>query len=146
MLPIALFPGCDGSHAPPSPGQAELTGNRIKWENHSPASYVYEFNWSCYCVDGFTDRVWITVEEGSITKVINSTTGQRLPVELRARYRTIDGLFDFIQGAVDEDVDQMDAAYNSRFGYPVSCQVDYDRGVADEEMAFYVHEFVAGSD
>ena len=51
-------------------------------------------------------------------------------------YRTVDGLFDLIQYAINEDAASITAAFDSTLGYPTDANIDYDADTADEEMGF----------
>ena len=71
-------------------------------------------------------------------------------------YRTIDELFAIIQAAIDERIvlepfnrnspdqttaDVVSIEYDETYGYPVRCNIDYVRGIADDEFVFEIIEF-----
>ena len=60
----------------------------------------------------------------------------------RSRYarnlRTVAGLFDLIQEAIDQGAYSISVVYHPDLGYPASLGIDYDRRIADEEVGFRV--------
>ena len=54
---------------------------------------------------------------------------------------TIDGVFDKIQAAIDQDAAEVTVEYDPARGYPRSVFVDYSRQVADEELALQISDF-----
>jgi hypothetical protein len=75
------------------------------------------------------------VIRGSIASVVDVETGEPLD---KSRYRTIDGLFDFLHEAIDRPAASIRSAFDPNLGYPSAAQVDYVAAIADEEMAFRV--------
>lgn len=143
LAPLALFALSCGDDPVPLPrNHVELLVNRDKWEHEGSPSYEYEFNWVCFCPREYVARVLITVEDGEIVHILDVEKQTPLNPEEFGRYKTIDGLFDFVEGAIQSDADNVGATYNESLGYPESCYVDYDRGTADEEMGFSVYEVV----
>lgn len=103
-------------------------------------SYDYEFNWICNCVDDFNKRVRISVENEIISGVVDSETQIPIPPENVSRYRTVNGLFDFLQEAMDRDAFEFEVTYDLQLGYPISASIDYVEQIAGDEMSFTVHE------
>jgi hypothetical protein len=141
-LPALLAVGCDDHNVVAPRNQSDLLTNRTKWEYKGSDSYAYEFNWVCFCPREYVAPVLITVEDGGITHVLDVEKQVPLDPEAFARYKTIDELFDFLEEAIQGNADDVGATYNEALGYPESCYIDYDRGTADEEMGFSVHEVV----
>ena len=60
-----------------------------------------------------------------------------------ANYRTIEGLFEFIQEAINRKAYRIKVSYDTNLGYPISASIDYDERMADEEKSFKAEGLVA---
>jgi hypothetical protein len=65
--------------------------------------------------------------------------GQPLSAERLAEYVPVEGMFDFIEDAIDRDAYSVDVNYDAALGFPAHAAVDYIFGMADEERALQVH-------
>lgn len=119
-----------------NPAQPPLQDHHAVWTQKNLANYTYKFNWSCFCPPDYTAPVQILVQAGKITEIADAMTGQKLDAARFKDYRTIDGLFDFIQDAINRNADSIQATYDATLGYPTSVSIDYIKQAADEEMAF----------
>lgn len=123
--------------------QADLDAAMAAWDSGEFTGYRFNFRWNCFCIDDYTQEVRIEVRLGAIVSVTRTEDGSALPEADWDRYETIDGLFDLIQDAIDEDAASISAEYDADLGYPTDVFIDYDRRIADEERGFVVTEFVA---
>ncbi len=114
----------------------DLRIHRQQWSSLDISEYTYRFNWNCFCVPEYTQPVFITVQQHRITQVIDVESGEPLSFEDFSRYRTIDGLFNLIQDAIEQDAHQINVVYHPSTGYPVSSWIDYNEFLADEERGF----------
>lgn len=114
----------------------DLRKNREIWSSLNSLDYTYRFNWNCFCTPEYTQPVFITVQKNRITQVIDVESGTPLSVGDFDRYHTIDGLFDEIQKAIDQDAHQINVSYHPNSGYPVSSWIDYNQFQVDEERGF----------
>lgn len=110
------------------------------WEEQNVDSYTFEFQWQCFCPRNFTQRVRVTVVDGEVTAVepLEIQEGPELQVE---DFRTIDGLFELLREAIEQDAHRFEAMYDEARGLPVSAWIDYDELMADEERGFTVSDF-----
>jgi hypothetical protein len=125
-----------------SPSDSSLAANQARWSAAGIQSYRYRFRWGCFCVPDFTRVVDITVIHGAVVSVVDAATGIKLDDQSAARYRTIDGLFDFVRESMDYPADYINVAFNSSLGYPLAANVDYVAGLADDEMGFSVFALI----
>ena len=77
--------------------------------------------------------VTITVRSGNIAAVASVANGS--PREA-STYQTVEGLFDQIQRAIDQDAASIRAEYDRTRGHPTSVYIDLDQRIADEEISF----------
>jgi hypothetical protein len=80
----------------------------------------------------------IVVVDGAIVSVLDASTGRPVSKESAAHYRTIDGLFDFMRGAIDYPASSVRSAYDVNLGYPAETYVDYVAQAIDDELSFRV--------
>lgn len=114
-----------------------LEAARQLWESNAPESYSYVFRASCECLPSFTSPARIQVRAGEIESVVAVSDGEPVPVE---PYRTIDELFDLIADALDRGTADFHVEYDAQYGYPTVISIDYDRGIADDEFAYWASE------
>ncbi len=131
---------------PPGPGSrssAELRGklmrNRELWEAQGITDYRMEFRWVCFCPPDYVAPVIISVTGGDTIGSVAFAEGT-LPWnrDYPPDYTSINGLFDLIQGGIDERASDISVAYHAELGYPLSAAIDYDRRIIDEERGFQV--------
>jgi hypothetical protein len=58
------------------------------------------------------------------------------------RYQAMDGLFDLLQSAIDENAHTISAKYHFDLGYPTEVWIDYEERTADEERGFSIHNLI----
>jgi len=143
---MPLSPGWSplGAPTPPTPatpgGPADslLEANRTLWSASGINSYRYRFRWECYCSEDYVRIVDIVVVDGAVVSVLDASTGRPVSKEVAAYYRTIDGLFDFVRGAIDYPASSVRSVYDANLGYPVETDVDYVANAIDDELRFRV--------
>jgi hypothetical protein len=116
-----------------------LQASQARWSASHVSSYQYRFRWECYCSQDHVRIVDINVTGGVITRVTDVETGARLTGQEAAGYRTIDGLFDFVRGALDQSAASVNGAFDPSLGYPSLVNVDYVAGMADDENGFRIY-------
>jgi ABC-type glycerol-3-phosphate transport system substrate-binding protein len=118
--------------------QDALDAAHALWASQGGDDYDMTFNWQCFCVVDYVQRVDLEVRGGSVSGAAGTDSGVMLTSEQLAQFRTVPELFDFIQDAIDQDAAEIRVTYASA-GYPSEVWIDYDTGVADEERGFFVH-------
>lgn len=112
--------------------QARLDQARARWRAQGIADYTYVFSRGCFCVTEYREPVTITVRGRSIASVVSVAGGvPRDP----ALYPTIEGLFDLVQNAIDEDAATIRTAYDAARGFLTSAYLDISERIADEELS-----------
>jgi len=142
---FGLGPGPFPPPTPPTPvassGPADslLEVNRALWSSSGIDSYRYRFRWECFCGEEYVRVVDITVLHGAIVSVVEASTGRPVSERAAAYYRTIDGLFDFLRGAIDRPADSVRSTYDANLGYPVETYIDYVAQAIDDEISFRIY-------
>lgn len=124
----APLPGCG------NPAQGPIDSNLAYWTARRPARYRYAFRWSCFCAPEYTADVLITVENNVVKEVVDATTSA--PVKVPSDWKTIDGLFSFLQEAIDRNADSITATYDPAWHFPADVSIDYIKNAADDEKGF----------
>ncbi len=142
---LATLPACEieflgiGGELPLST-QSQLDINRKKWESEMVSSYNFSFQWSCFCLPDYVAQVNITVRENRIHGAAFVEGDIPIPLEVaKERYRTMEGLFNLLQSAIDENAETISVTYHPELGYPTEVWIDYDERIADEERGFTIH-------
>ena len=139
------------NNAEPDPrlarAQVELDRHRTLWEQTRSSDYTYEYNVLCFCPDSFGQAVKVTVTNGEIESVVYVVSGEYgksgdPPVVVGSpRYHSIESLFDLVQDAITNEVDQLTVSYDSKFGYPTNVELDYSSNSIDDEYTLTAHAY-----
>jgi hypothetical protein len=82
----------------------------------------------------------VTVANGAITGAVFVDTQQPVDAAIRSELKTIDGVFAMIQGAIDQDYDEVTVAYDPQLGYPRSVSLNQARDALDGGMALVLSD------
>ena len=119
------------------PGQhvTDLEAARQRWRAENLHTYAFTIQRSCFCVN--IHPLFVVVVSDTVAGVLDVTTGT--PVD-RQLGETVDGLFAFIQNAIDRHAQKIDVMYDPTKGFPT--QIDYDGAaqIADDEIFFRVSD------
>lgn len=118
--------------------QEALDAARALWASAGSDDYDMTFNWQCFCVVEFVERVDLEVRSNTVSAGVVTDDGVALSSERLGEYQTVSELFDFIQDAIDQDAAEIRVSYASE-GYPDEVWIDYDERMADEERGFFIH-------
>jgi hypothetical protein len=150
-LAVALFVACGGNDdstptatsTPIDPNaladpQDALDAARDLWAQQGGDDYDMTFNWQCFCIVDFVQRVDLEVRGDAIEGGVVTDSGDPVSTDMLAEYQTVDALFDLIQDAIDRDAAEIRVTYAGA-GYPDEVWIDYDHQIADEERGFFIH-------
>ncbi len=136
---LAIAGGCgDGDSSGPEPGanlQARLDEARGRWQASGIVDYRYRYTRLCECPPEDLTSPAIEVRAGAIVRVWDVTTGAEVDPANFDRYFSVTDLFDLIQAAIDLPADEVSVTYHPALGHPTALLIDYQRSVADEEIA-----------
>jgi hypothetical protein len=123
--------------------QKNLTDNRRKWESTDIKNYKYTFRRDCECTQDYRGPFIISVHNGAIDEVKFADSGELVDKLNYERYPTVEGLFRYVQAAIDKSAAKIKVEYDSELGYPISAYIDYSEQMADEELVFKAERIVA---
>jgi len=116
---------------PSVPGnlRTDLQAARDRWQAQKLHTYAFTLQRSCFCVN--VHPLYVVVLADTVAVVLDLETAQ--PVDVRLG-QTVDGLFTFIQNAIDQKAVLLRAQYDATKGFPA--QIDYDCAtqIADDEL------------
>ena len=119
------------------PGQhvTDLEAARQQWRAQNLHTYAFTLQRSCFCVN--TRPLFVVVLSDTVAGVVDFQTGQSLD---RQFGETVDGLFTFIQNAIDQRAQKIQATYDPAKGFPT--EIDYDGAaqIADDEIFFRISD------
>jgi hypothetical protein len=113
--------------------RARMEENRDLWRARGPASYTYVFRRICFCAPAATNPVIIQVRQRSVLSVRYEDTGAAVDPSLLSLYPTVEGLFEIIENAIDQEAEVVQASYDPTLGYPTSITLDGSSMIADDE-------------
>lgn len=115
--------------------RSELKVARELWRTRGPATYRFEFRWNCYCLPDLREWVRVDVRDRVLVGVTRLTDGEALPPD-RWSHRTVDGMFQWIEGKLAEHPEVLRVRFDPDLGYPTDGYCDVSSMLADEEMGF----------
>jgi hypothetical protein len=126
-----------------SADEADLEAARARWEREGLQHYQFVSRQTCFCESNLSRPINITVETNQI--VTARYVDDQMPVaDVVFRLQlTIDGAFNLIQDAIEQDAASLAVSYDEELGYPTSIIVDYNKRTADDERSLYVTELAA---
>ncbi|MGK2955754.1 MAG: DUF6174 domain-containing protein [Solirubrobacterales bacterium] len=107
----------------------EFRENRTKWLDSGITDYRFVITPSCFCIS--VDPVEVKVRPGKVKISDPEWFGPR----------TIPGVFKVIHGAIKQEAASIDTSYSRFKGYPRRLAIDFNRMMADEEIAYTVTDF-----
>lgn len=140
---LPLFAGCVIFSSNGEDDQGELDLNRSLWDAAAIHDYSMSFQRLClFCSVEFLIPVRITVRGDTILELTNLDTGAPVQQPAEGAFLTIEGVFDVIQGAINQNAAEIDVSYNSMFGYPADVNIDPSRSLFNDDSQFQIREFV----
>lgn len=140
MLGLLLL-GCSDSD--PSEIQAVLNQAKNQWSEQGGDSYRYTARWNCFCPEDYVAAVDVEVIDNAVNSVRFAEATRTGEVPDPERFRPIEGMFEYVQAAIDAKAAGINAAYDPARGYPQSVFIDQDERIADEEFGFSISSWQA---
>ncbi len=133
----------DPPPADPSTDAAQLDMARARWESLDISDYDVTMSLQCFCPFGVSKAVELKVRNGVITKGLHAADSDPDTEIVLERFRTVEGLFDFVADAIEQKAHSITAVYHPEYGYPESVFVDFVSNIADEENGFTIEKITA---
>ncbi len=116
----------------------DLAANRARWEALGLETYVYEVEHSCFCPVEAIGPVRVQVENGSVTSRTYPQSGDSVAATFSDVFPTVDGLFDVLQRAIDQNAADVQVTWDPDTGVPLHFSIDYIANAVDEEEGYRI--------
>lgn len=114
---------------------------RNLWTRKRPASYRYQLRLLVFGPPTVTEPVLVEVRNHIPVSITPVTPGRAIEEAAFVRYDTVEELLGVVEEAVERPAEQLNATFDTRYGYPKEVNIDYSRQMADEEIRFHVTDF-----
>ena len=142
-LSIALLVPALGCSAmgfdPAREKEGDLERAEAAWAGQQIEDYRYTYGFSCGMCLPIGPAV-IDVHDGVVTAARNIGESDPLPVTVMGSVLTVPELFALIRRAVEHQADALEVTYHATLGYPITVAIDWQFGLADDEVWHSVAE------
>jgi hypothetical protein len=114
---------------------SEVQSNREKWMSHGINNYEIEMQKICYCVPEVVRMMVFEVEEDKVEAVRYADTGDDVDPQHYGDFNTIEGMFSFVEQALEKNPADLSIAYDEKYGYIKELSVDFKENIADDEIS-----------
>lgn len=143
LLATLLVAGCGGSSGSSGSSkqsdQSQLEKNERLWAASAIDGYQYTINTSCFCFP--EEDVVVLVVDGEVDSAFYTPSGVSLNSDRLAATRNIEGLFDLIENAITDDIDDLEVEYDETFGYPLRINIDISQQASDGGVTYIIFDF-----
>jgi hypothetical protein len=122
--------------------RADLRVRRERWAAQRILDYQLTMSRSCFCSPEGAGLVVLTVLEGEPTRWQYFLSGDPIAPEWRGVFPVVEGLFDFIEDAIDRGAESIEVRYDEDLGLPTTIRIDYRLAAVDEEIAYEVEKII----
>src|SRR5687767_141263 len=146
LLLLAVCGACGDPLGLGGGGREELWRNAVRWQQQGIDDYRYVLTAGCECLPEWVRPTEVLVRDG---ETIALRYVNNYDPNVWSRFRELDSvakLFDFVEDAYDRDAARVEVEYHPEFGVPTQITVDYDVGIADDEISITVREFAPTAD
>jgi len=131
---LALAASCSDALAP-SRQTTELEAARQRWRTQNLHTYAFTIQRSCFCAN--VHPLFVVVLSDTVAGVLDLQTGTSVDRQLG---ETVEGLFTFIQNAIDRPAKKIDVRYDAAKGFPTDIDYDGAAQIADDEITYRVSD------
>ncbi|HUP19025.1 MAG TPA: DUF6174 domain-containing protein [Gemmatimonadota bacterium] len=138
----------DPPPAAPTPGaepwrpRAALAVARGRWAEAGISDYEFVVERVCFCPPEWRGPVRVEVRNGVVVRRTYVEDGRPVAGDRVDMFPGVEGIFEFVEEALDENPHRIDAQYDRVTGRPLRVWVDYDERMADEERGFTTSDLV----
>lgn len=147
VVPPVVPPAVDPTPAldPPTTDRARLEVARGRWAESGPVNYEMTVERVCFCAPDWRGPVRVTVRDGQVVGRTYLDGNRPVATDRADLFPGVEGIFDFIGEALDENPARVEAEYDLRNGRPIRVWIDYDEMQADEERGYVTTDLAPGS-
>lgn len=113
----------------------EIQMNREKWQAHEISGYQIEMQKICYCVPEVVRMMVFEIKDDEVASVKYADTGDDVDPQHYGDFNTIEGMFAFVEKALEKDPADLSIAYDEKYGYIKELSVDFQENIADDEIS-----------
>jgi hypothetical protein len=133
---LAVVMSCSDNVAPQSaPRVANLRAAQARWRSRNLHTYAFSLRRTCFCAN--THRLFVIVKDDAVVGVFDLDDGVFVDSVLGV---TIEGLFSFVQHAIDRPAQKIDVQYDAAQGFPALIDYDGSAQIADDEIEYHVSD------
>ena len=125
--------------------QTEIEGNQEKWRDANISHYRFNLSIGCFCVFSQDMPLVIEVMDGKVVSM-EYQSGNAIDATSREffdKFTTIDWIFSELEADLAGAADEVTAAYDPTYGFPVDVTIDYVKEAIDDELYLTVSGFEA---
>ena len=138
MLAVAAA-GCASNPFSSSDEGENLQEARRAWSQKGYESYTFTVRQDCFCVEESRGPFRVTVIRGSVASVTDPATGAPRTANEFVPL-TVEALFDRVEQAMDDEVDELDVRYDAGLGYPRLIEINRSRQAVDAAVIIEASE------
>jgi hypothetical protein len=116
----------------------QVEAARERWAEEGYTDYALTLRHDCFCGSETRGPTIIQKRFGEIQARFYVEGGGPVPADLARFFPDMNGLFDFIEEAIERDAASIRAEFHPELGYPTQVFVDYHENTADEERGYRV--------
>jgi hypothetical protein len=113
----------------------DLESARQRWRAQNLHTYAFTLQRSCFC--GNVHPLYVVVLSDTVAGVLDLETTESVD---RLLGETVDGLFTFVQNAIDGHAHVIRAEYDAAKGFPAEIDYDGQAQIADDEISYRVSD------
>jgi len=113
----------------------DLEAARQLWRAQNLHTYAFTIQRSCFCAN--IHPLYVFVLSDTVAGVLDLETGESVDRQLG---QTVEGLFAFVQNAIDGHAQIIRAEYDGAKGFPTEIDYDGEAQIADDEIFYRVSD------
>ena len=126
---------CDNPASPTD----DLEDARRTWRRQAIQNYSFTVHQDCFCPEDVRGPFRVRVASGVIVSVTDPVTGAPRGASAFVPL-TVEALFDRVQQAIDDGMDELDVRYDSTLGYPVVIEINLSQQAVDAGIVIRVSD------
>jgi hypothetical protein len=110
-----------------------LEAARRQWRAQNLHTYAFTLQRTCFCAN--VHPLYVLVLSDTVAGVLDFETGTMVD---RQFGETVEGLFTFVQNAIDRPAQLIRVKYDAAKGFPTEIDYDGEARIADDEIVYRV--------
>jgi hypothetical protein len=130
---LVVATSCSDAIGPRPP--SDLEAARQRWQAQNLHTYAFTIQRSCFCAN--VHPLYVLVLSDTVAGVLDLETADTVDRQLG---ETIEGLFNFVQNAIDGHAQMIRAECDAAKGFPTEIDYDGQAQIADDEISYRVSD------